>query len=406
MLRKTYNVLTDNFYFCLFYLFTSLSSVTILNEIPHINLLLYVALAWGLALSVVHIIKIIKRKPNLIELSLYSFLGLTLLINLLFYRSMGNLKIWLVNFIILSSIFYINLDKSTGKLEKEVKIISNFIAIFTFIFSVASTIMYFANINLTFINEIYGKNLGENQGLYVHKNSLALAASIGLLASIYMLVKYKHEKTKLFHLLNVLLQIIPLVFSSGRSAYFLIIAIPFVLIFMKFENKIFRSAMILVPSIFCIGGFALFHEKLYDFLSSRNELWYSAWLSIKENPLFGVGNNEMVNKVYSMRPGIELPGIETGGLHNIYLQIITANGALAFISFLIFIYFTFSFLIRNLDKSYGIDKKAGTVILSILVGILFVNLFESNLIYIVSFISIIFWIYLGYFVSSKFKKSY
>ena len=166
MLKKLYNVSSNNFYFCLFFLFTSLSSVTILNEIPYINLLLKVALVWGLALSVVHIIKIIKRKPNLIELSLYTFLGFTLLINLIFYRSMGNLKIWLVNFIILSSVFYINLDKSHDELEKELKILSNFIAVFTFIFSLASTIMYFANITLTFGNELFGW-LMENSKVYM-----------------------------------------------------------------------------------------------------------------------------------------------------------------------------------------------------------------------------------------------
>jgi O-antigen ligase len=319
---------------------------------------------------------------------------------------MGNLKIWLVNFIILSSVFYINLDKSHDQLEKELKILSNFIAVFTFIFSLASTIMYFANITLTFGNDLFGMVNGEFQGLYIYKNSLAIAASIGLLVSVYMLVKYRDDKTRVFHLLNVLLQIIPLVFSNGRSAYFLVIAIPFVLIFMKFTSKTFRSAMILVPCIFSIGGFALFHERLYDFLSARNELWYSAWLSIKENPIFGVGNEVLVDKVYSMRPGIVLPGIEVGGLHNMYLQIITVNGAIALILFLIFIYFIFSFLIKNLDKSYGAYKKAGIVLLSLLVGILFVNLFESNLIYIVSFISIIFWMYLGYFVSSKFKKNH
>lgn len=406
MLKKLYNALSNNFYFCLFYLFTSLSFVTILNEIPYINHLLKVALVWGLALSVIHIIKIIKRTLNLIELSLYTFLGFTLITNLIFYRSMENFKIWIINFIILTSVFYINLDKSHDELEKELKLLSNFIAVFTFIFSLASTIMYFANITLTFGNELFGMVNGEFQGLYVYKNSLALASSIGLLVSVYMIVKYKYDKTKFFHLLNVLLQIFPFIFSGGRSAYFLVIAIPFVLIFMRFKNKVFRSAMILVPSVFSIVGFALFHEKLYATLSARNELWYSAWLSIKENPLFGVGNEAMVDKVYSMRPGVVLPGIEAGGLHNIYLQIITANGAIALILFLIFIYFTFLFLTKKLDKSYGASRRSGIVLLSLLVGILFVNLFESNLIYITSFISIIFWTYLGYFVSCKFKKNH
>lgn len=40
-----------------------------------------------------------------------------------------------------------------------------------------------------------------------------------------------------------------------------------------------------------------------------------------------------------------------------------------------------------------------TTIASMLLGILAVNVFESNLVYIISFISIMFWIYLGYTIS-------
>jgi O-antigen ligase len=40
-----------------------------------------------------------------------------------------------------------------------------------------------------------------------------------------------------------------------------------------------------------------------------------------------------------------------------------------------------------------------TTLTSMLVGILAVNLFESNLVYITSFIPIIFWTYAGYLVS-------
>ena len=157
--------------------------------------------------------------------------------------------------------------------------------------------------------------------------------------------------------------------------------------------------MIIIPSILCIGGFAMFHDRLYNFLSSRNELWYSAWLLIKQNPLFGVGNSDLVEKVYSMRPGVILPGIEAGGLHNIFLQILTANGFITLILFLYILYFALKFLIKKIDFSFARQRKINLILLSLLAGIIFVNIFESNLIYIVSFIPIIFWTYLGYFIS-------
>lgn len=403
MFEKLNKTVGNNIYFALFYLFVSLCFTTILKDIPFINLLSKVALLWGGLLALFNIYKIIKRRPNLIEISIFTFLGFTLIINLLFYRDIANLVSWGINLILLTGMFYIDIDKDKKELNRDLSIFSNFISIFTFIFSLAASIMFFSKKTFTFNDVVYGAN----QGLYIYKNALAIASGIGMVVTFYLLTKNKDAsiKTKLYYRINIIIQLISLLFSKGRSGLFLIIAIPFVLIFIKYKNKIFRKCMIIIPAIFCIGGFALFHDKLYDFLSARNELWYSAWLLIKQNPFFGVGSSSLVEKVYSMRPGVVLPGIEAGGLHNILLQITTANGFIALILFLIIIYNAFTLIIKKVDFSFGRDRKIDLVLLSLVTGILFVNLFESNLIYIVSFIPIIFWTYLGYFISILKKDS-
>lgn len=397
MFEKLNKTVGNNIYFTLFYLLISLCFTTILKEIPYINLLSKAALLWGGLLALFNIYKIIKRRPNLIELSIFIFLAFTLLINLLFYRSSTNLVAWSINLILLTGMFFIDTKKTKKELNKDLSILSNFISIFTFIFSLAATILFFSNTTFTLNNVVYG----ENQGLYIYKNALAIASGIGMLVTFYLITKNKDAsvKTKLYYRINIFIQLISLIFSKGRSGFFLLIAIPFVLIYIKLNNKIIRKCMIIIPSIFCIGGFALFHERLYNFLSARNELWYSAWLLIKQNPFFGVGNSSLVEKVYSMRPGVILPGIEAGGLHNIFLQIITANGFITLMLFLIVLFNTFSFIVRKVDFSFGRNRKINLVLLSLVTGIVFVNLFESNLIYIVSFIPMIFWTYLGYFIS-------
>lgn len=397
MFEKLNKTVGNNIYFTLFYLLISLCFTTILKEIPYINLLSKAALLWGGLLALFNIYKIIKRRPNLIELSIFIFLAFTLLINLLFYRSPTNLVAWSINLILLTGMFFIDTKKTKKELNKDLSILSNFISIFTFIFSLAATILFFSNTTFTLNNVVYG----ENQGLYIYKNALAIASGIGMLVTFYLITKNKDAsvKTKLYYRINIFIQLISLIFSKGRSGFFLLIAIPFVLIYIKLNNKIIRKCMIIIPSIFCIGGFALFHERLYNFLSARNELWYSAWLLIKQNPFFGVGNSSLVEKVYSMRPGVILPGIEAGGLHNIFLQIITANGFITLMLFLIVLFNTFSFIVKKVDFSFGRNRKINLVLLSLVTGIVFVNLFESNLIYIVSFIPMIFWTYLGYFIS-------
>ena len=104
-----------------------------------------------------------------------------------------------------------------------------------------------------------------------------------------------------------------------------------------------------------------------------------------------------------MRPGVVLPGIEMGRLHNILLQIITENGALLLLVFFIFLYFSFYKLVQKIDSLQGKDALINKVLLSLVAGLVFVNLFESNLIYMVSFIAITFWTYLGYFLSLQEK---
>lgn len=408
MLKKITTILSNNLYFCLFYLFISLCFTSILKELPFINILSKLAIVWGGILALYHTIKIIKRKPTMVELSIIIFLGFTLLINLIFYHSVENLKIWIINFIFLLGLFYVNLEKSTKTLKKELSIISYSISIFTFIFSFISNVLLILKKSFVINNILYGYDTVKKlyPGLYIYKNALAIASGIGILVTVYLLFENNNASIKLktFFRFNILIQSISLLFSKGRSAYFLVIAIPFVLIFMWLKNKWIRKAMIIIPSIACIAGFSAFHERLYNFLSARNELWYSAWLLIKQNFFFGVGNDSLVENVYSMRPNVILPGIEDGGLHNIFLQILTANGFIVLILFISILYFAFSFIVKKVDFSYAKERRLDLVLLSLVVGIVFVNLFESNLIYIVSFISIIFWTYLGYFISIKLNK--
>lgn len=88
-----------------------------------------------------------------------------------------------------------------------------------------------------------------------------------------------------------------------------------------------------------------------------------------------------------------------GRLHNILLQLITENGVFSLIIFLIILYLSFSKLVSKVHTLSGKNALVQKVLLSLVVGLVFVNLFESNLIYLVSFIAITFWTYLGYFLS-------
>ena len=400
MIKKLTDFFTNNFYFSFFYLFSTLLLITIFNDLLFVNILLKISLAWGICLSLFHIYKILKRRPNKIEISIFIFLLLSLLLTIIFYRSITNLKVWVVNLVLMTGVFYIDDKKSKEELNKELYIISAFFSIFMFITFLISVVIYSQKTGITQEEILYG----EKWGLFIYKNSLAISAGVASLLSAFCYLRSEKKYTKIFFLLNTIIQIIAVFVSKGRSALLLLLAIPFIFIFTKFKNKIFRACLVIIPSITCITGFALFHEKLFNFLSGRNELWYSACLLIKNNLFTGVGNEMLVEDVYSMRPDVILPGIEFGRLHNIFLQIVSENGIVLLIVFLSILYFAFSSLIRNIDNLKGHSYFINTTLLSLIVGLVFVNLFESNLIYVTSFIAIVFWIYLSYTLSINNKK--
>ena len=58
-----------------------------------------------------------------------------------------------------------------------------------------------------------------------------------------------------------------------------------------------------------------------------------------------------------------------------------------------------TFIVQHLDKLKRTEKLQMTTLTSLIVGILSVNLFESTLVYMASFMSLVFWIYLGYLIS-------
>ena len=155
----------------------------------------------------------------------------------------------------------------------------------------------------------------------------------------------------------------------------------------------------IIPIIACTAAINIEGNHIRDFTSGRTSLWESASIVIKDNPVTGVGYNEMVDAVTNARETEDLPGLSTGRLHNIYVEIATVNGIISLLMILIFIILLFIFIINHIDHMRKREKFDMTVLTSMILGIAAVNLFESTLIYILSFISMIFWIYSGYLVS-------
>ncbi|MGN0145052.1 MAG: O-antigen ligase family protein, partial [Clostridium sp.] len=279
---------------------------------------------------------------------------------------------------------------------KEINIITKFYAVFMFIASSISLLMKVFDKSIIIGETIFE---GSRAGIFENPNAISIAASIAIVMSIYMHHTEKKYKLKFFWIINILIQAVTMILFNGRSSYLVVIAVIYCFVFIYSGNKYIRGFLVVLPVIACIAVVSVEQDYIRDFTSGRTSLWESASIVIKDNPVTGVGYNDMIEAVTNARETDDLPGLATGRLHNIYVETAVVNGIISLSLLLIFIILLLIFIINHIDHLRKKEKFEMTVLTSIIVGILAVNLFESNLIYIISFISMIFWIYAGYLIS-------
>lgn len=401
------NSLTNKFYLKLLYIFIGLSFATVISEFKYFNLLNKGVLALALLFLVITFFERLSfriRKVYLFEYFLYLFLALTLYLNFTKYKINDNLKIWLVNLIIMTVLFSIDTYKSKALLIKELKIISYFYSAMTFILSFSSLLIIFLNnyINPNILNKI--PNLLNYTGLFKNENSFGIAAALSFMITLYLIFDNKKFSLKALLSVNLIVQFISVFVSKGRSAIFPILTLGLVFLFYKFKNIYFRISLIGIPAIASIVAFfTLPADILHKIFTGREFLWQSAFRLFTKYPLAGVGNVNKVGRLQDVRVTY-LQGLEAGGLHNIFFEILTVNGLIAVILFILFLVFLFIFLFKKISKTNNHNKVTYSILISLVLGIVFINLLESSLVYIISFISIIFWVYAGYLVAILDKR--
>lgn len=396
-IKKVYDILDNKFYFKLLYLFVSLTFVTILKCIPGINIFKDIAFAWGILLLIFMFFNDYKkRKLYNFDIALGLFIAVTFIFNVLVYRNSTNIKIWIVDLILFVVVFSVDVFKNKKQLIKEMNIITCSYAIFMFVVSFISLEMKMFDKSITIGEYLFS---GSKGGLFENENALSIAAALAIVMCIYLNYISKNFRFKIFWIVNIALQFFTMLSFKGRSAYLVVIAVIYTFCFIYNKNKYIRGLLIILPVLLGIVGYFYEGDQIRNFTSGRTSLWNSAGKVINHHPIAGVGNADMIQNVMNARPTGDLPGLEFGGLHNIYIQIATVNGIISLILFLLFILLTIAFVVKRIDCLRKKEKMHMTIITSITIGVLAVNVFESTLIYGTSFISIIYWVYLGYLVS-------
>ncbi|MNM82130.1 O-Antigen ligase [compost metagenome] len=198
--------------------------------------------------------------------------------------------------------------------------------------------------------------------------------------------------------------------SEGRSGYILLIMLLPMLIFIYGKNILIRVGFIILLLIGSVASIVKIDVSWDKWLSGRAQLWITAIESIRRNPVFGVGNSNLVSNLTELLPEVQskwvygLPGIEAGGVHNIFIQVAVVYGIPTLFIFILFLFSLLFYIANKIDKLNGCYKLKTTILSTLCFGIIGVNFFESNLVFIISFISLIFWTYMGYAVRLVEKK--
>ena len=128
--------------------------------------------------------------------------------------------------------------------------------------------------------------------------------------------------------------------------------------------------------------------------SGRTYIWKNAIKMGSAKPLFGYGVRNVTDYYSEYFSKFEIQNSLIGGnFHNILITIFVSSGLFGLLSFILLIgYITVRFLTYLIVSKKNSEK----LIMILFFGILFGQLFESQIMYSTNFINIVFWLVIGY----------
>ena len=365
-------------------------------------------------------------------LSLFGLLAGSHLLSAIFNRSghlIGNVIeiLFMVTYILLFTML------ESGQLKKlfdwisyTIQIISFSSAIFAFTLLVSKVLILFKIGQQSYY---YGVMNGRLWGI-VNPNASAIFSYISIVLAMYLI--HKGSKYSVYLKLNNVIQLIYFATMQSRGALLsLVLMIGFYSFFIN-RGKLAKRFLIFivsallvsatniglsyVTSIYISSGKAtvLDLNKGQSYAetdssvikktgelhliettpSGRTYIWKNAIKMGSAKPIFGYGVRNVPDYYTKYFSKFEIQNSLIGGnFHNILVTIFVSSGILGLVSFLLLL----GYIIKRFLTYLIVSKKNSEKLIMILFfGILFGQLFESQIMYSTNFINIIFWLIIGY----------
>lgn len=275
----------------------------------------------------------------------------------------------------------------------------------------------------------YGVMNGRLWGI-VNPNASAIFSYISIFLAMYLI--HKGNKYSIYLKLNNLLQLVYFATMQSRGALLsLVLMIGFYSFFIN-RGKLAKRFLTFIVTALLVSGFNIglsyvtsiyissgkatvldldkgqFYAETDSSVikktgelhliettpSGRTYIWKNAIKMGSEKPIFGYGVRNVPDYYTKYFSKFEIQNSLIGGnFHNILVTIFVSSGILGLVSFLLLL----GYIIKRFLTYLIVSKKNSEKLIMILFfGILFGQLFESQIMYSTNFINIIFWLIIGY----------
>ena len=339
-------------------------------------------------------------------------------------------------------LFACDVDRSEKDYKKEFNILMGFFMAVMLIMSTASLIQFITNYSLEEylpnVTRLAGLVWGRLWGVFTDPNYGSVFAVISVLLSCYFFGKYKKGLFRILLILNVFIQLAYIAFSDSRTGLVTLFATAFAYVYLislkKVKKEKLAKYVICVVLAFAIsissvvitvclkevvGDFVVAqYEKLddpqievpdldggreedieQDISNRRFDIWKSGVEIFMKSPVLGTSYYNIKEFALNVIPETYLVNNDHGqfnNMHNMLFNLLAGQGTIGIILFIAFGIFAIVYILKRIFKD-GVEDYNYLVILLVCVIAGFVaSMFLTDIIYVNSPTSIIFWLFLGY----------
>lgn len=366
-----------------------------------------------------------------------------------FFRNLKDFLWMAINFFVL---FLATNNVSRKEKYKFLVTIQNIIIYTWLILSFISLITFLFQINYIFhIREGCWVGIGSVEGrlfgIFLNPNNASIISLISIIFSVFQLVsKVEFSAKKFINILNIAIQFSYIVLAESRGTAlvmaFCVFLITFliaykklnfkniykivlgliiaaiscasVLLSMKFFNWLFYCAAKFVQEItpYCLDKKSkdisvqrTDYIENNDISNLRFRIWLSAWEIFKKNWLFGVSSGNVVEYAKDVLPETFIAKRSYTRAHSVWIGLPLYTGTVGALSMYAFFALNFFRTCKHYFKNYLLVKikesDSMLMVSALLTGAICVyGLVESELFFVNSMCSLIFWVYFGFLVNN------